>query len=223
MNYSISHSLKHLWCNSEIKGIERLFASLLLILRIFSILYFIRRFLPESNSQKYWVGLSIIEVYCILELMVLIFILIIRFGPIVDSVIAGYILFEIYTALLNIIFIGKFKEINDPPSSIERSLILLLMNVFHVVLAFTIFYHYCLDLIVIEALFKAVLVLGTVGYPEQAKGWPSLLIALQIFLNLILILLILGSFIGQLKVFQGNQKNGNLKINDKGKGQDHES
>ncbi len=123
-------------------------------------------------------------------------------GPVANSLIAGYVIFDIYLNLLNIIFIGKIRAIDAPPVSIERSILLLFMNVLEVVLAFTIFYRDWLKLSTMDALFNAILVLGTIGYPNAATGGLSLLVALQVLLDLLLIVLVISSFVGQVGLFR---------------------
>ena len=78
---------------------------------------------------------------------------------------ATYILFEIILALANIIFVGKFEELQAPPASIERSIILLLFNLVEVVLIFAVFYKSALGLSPGNALFQASLVSGQLVIP----------------------------------------------------------
>jgi len=120
-------------------------------------------------------------------------------------VIVGYVLFDIYLNLLNIVFIGKFSEINQPPLSIERSILLLMVNVVEIALAFGILYRDWLGLSTLKGVFKAILVFGTVGYP-QSSGNLVLLVALQIVLDVLLLVIIVSSFVGQLGLFSNGKR-----------------
>jgi hypothetical protein len=202
MTEAVSINLRTLWRDPRIKGLERLFDTLLLLLRLLSLSYLLKRFLPEPDSPRRAVRSSVIDTYCVLQLIALVILVSSSFGPVIETVIAGYILFDIYLNLLNIIFVGKIQEINAPPASIERSILLLFMNVLQVILAFAVFYHHWLGLSGMDAFFSAVLVLGTIGYPPGATGWLCLVVSLQVLLDLVLLLLILSSFIGQVTLFR---------------------
>lgn len=204
MSEKASVYLGTLWRDPHVKGLERLFDTLLLLLRLVSLSYRVKAFLPEPDSPRRAVRSSVIDGYCVLQLIVLVILVSARFGPVMETIIAGYILFDIYLNLLNIIFIGKIREINAPPASIERSILLFFMNVLQVVLAFAVFYQHWLGLSVMDAFFNAVLVLGTIGYPPGATGWLCLLVSLQVLLDLVLLLLILSGFVGQVTLFRRN-------------------
>ena len=199
----VSVLLKTLRRDPKIKGLEFLFDTLLICLRHVSLSYIMKRFLPEHYSPCGAWRNKFIDAYCVLQLIVLVIIGlgIKNFGPKIDTLIAGYILFEIYLTLLNIIFIGKIREINPPPASIERSILLLFMNVPQVVLAFAVFYHHWLGLSVMNAFFMSVSVLGTIGYKSVTTGF---LVSLQVLLDLVLLLLMLSSFISQVNLFRRN-------------------
>ncbi|MEX0804113.1 MAG: hypothetical protein WD688_12475 [Candidatus Binatia bacterium] len=193
-------NVRSLWRDRQVHGLELFFDSLLLVLRFLSISYWIKTLLPDPTDSRR--RDNAIDVYCVAQLIILLVILPFGFGPIADSIITGYILSDIYLNLFNIIFIGKIRSINAPPVSIERSILLLFINVLDVVLAFSIFYHHALGLSPMTAFFKAVLVLGTIGYPENATGFWVLLVSLQVFLDFVLIALVFGSFVGQVGLFQ---------------------
>ena len=188
-----------------IHGIELVFGLVLLGLRFLSLSYWLRPILPTPKSPKHKWRDNVIDIYCIIQLVVLLILLVWSFGSIWNSVIGTYILFEIYLNLFNIVFIGKIQEINTPPSSVERSLLLLIMNVIDVVLAFSVFYRDWFDLSKLDAFFQAVLVLSTIGYPSST-GKLALIVSLQIFLDLVLIVLFVSSFIGQIGLFSKGRK-----------------
>lgn len=195
-------NIQTLWREGQVYGLELVVDLLLLILRYLSISYWLRARLPEATEPKRAVRDIVIDAYSIFELIVLLVLLLANpFGPVLNTVIAAYILFEIFLMLLNIIFIGKFGGINAPPASVERSILLFGLNVLQVVVAFFIFYRDWLGLSSVDAFFKAVLVLGTIGYPK-VSGNLVLVVALQVFLDLILIVLLIGSFVGNLSLFR---------------------
>jgi hypothetical protein len=203
MIHRICENLSILRKSGSVHGIELLFDSFLLFLRLFSISYRLTAFCSDPTTRS-----DMVDIYCVLQLVAL---LVCVFLPVPNSVgcfIAAYVLFEIYLNLFNIVFIGKFSKINAPPVSVERSLLLLLLNAFDVVLAFTLFYRHWMRLSTGCAFYGACLVLGTIGtppLPDTGEGRP--LIILQIFLDLLLIVLFLSSFAGQIGLFQREDRN----------------
>ena len=198
----IRDHLKTLWRpDSEIHGLELFWDTALLLLRFLSVSYWLRSRLPHPHDPRHSLRDNVIDGYCVFQLLLLLVLLPSGFGTVVNSVITGYVLFEIYLNLLNIVFIGKIRAINAPPASVERSILLLLLNVLEVVIAFAVLYRDWLKLSTVEAFFKATLVLGTIGYPE-ASGWWVLLVALQVLLDFVLVVLLLGSFAGRVGLFR---------------------
>lgn len=198
-------NIKTLWRERKVHGLELLVDTVLLALRYLSISYWLRRLLPAAGSPERPLRDNAVDAYSVLQLVVLLVLLANPFGRVVSAVVAGYIVFEIYLVLLNIIFIGKFRDINAPPASVERSILLLGLNVVQVVLAFGVAYRDWLGYSTVDGIFKAVLVLGTVGYPENASGNLVLLVALQMLLDLILVVLLISSFVGQIALFGRNR------------------
>lgn len=196
--------IKGLWQERRVHGLELVFDTALLALRYLSLSYWLRRVLPAPDSVQRTSRDNAIDVYSIVQLVILSLLLV--GAPIASTVIASYILFELYLNLLNIVFIGKFPKINAPPASVERSILLFILNIVQVVMVFGIFYRDWLGLTRLEAVFKAVLVFGTVGYPEPGNLAP--LVALQVFLDVILVLLVLSSFAGQLALFSNSNRTG---------------
>jgi len=201
-------NVKALWRDRQVHGLELLFDTLLLVLRYLSISYWLKRFFPGPDDPKHTVGDNAIDVYCVVQLLALLILLPFGLGPVADSFIASYILFDIYLNLFNIVFIGKMRAINAPPVSIERSILLLFMNVLEVVLAFAIFYRDWLKLSTMDAIFNAVLVLGTIGYPAAADGQFALLVSFQVLLDFILIVLVISSFVGHVGLFRSTTGSG---------------
>lgn len=197
--------IKALWSERRVHGLELIFATALLAFRYLSLSYWLRTVLPPPDDPRHTIRDNAIDAYCVIQFIALSLVLASGFSPIIDSAIVAYILFEIYLNLLNIVFIGKFRDINAPPASVERSILVLVLNIVGVVLAFGVLYRHWLGLSKVEGLFKAVLVLGTIGYPE-ASGKLVLLVALQVFLDVLLFVLVIASFVGQLGLFShGNR------------------
>ncbi len=199
MSEAVFENVRILWRDPQARGLERLFDTALLLLRLLSISYHLKRFL--DGPRRPWRS-CVIDSYCVAELLVLLVLLVGDHGARVEQAIAAYVLFEIYLNLFNIIFIGKYPAINAPPASIERSILLLFLNVLQVVVAFAVFYEHAFTLAPVDAFFNAVLVLGTIGYPPAAGGWCGLLVSLQVFMDLVLLVLLFSAFVGQVGLFR---------------------
>lgn len=187
---------------ADVNGIERLFVSSILLLRVASSSYWLRDCLPSARGDRRWVRDNAIDLYCVAQALVLLVLLAAWAQSLFAVLIAAYILFDLFLVLANVIFVGKFPELQAQPASVERSIILLLLNLIDVVLAFAIFYRYTLGLGTSSAVFQAALVLGTIGYPPGLQGNAQLLVVCQVGFDLILTVLLLSSFVGQLGLFR---------------------
>jgi|SRR6266446_6931272 len=191
----------------KVHGIEWFFVAALLFSRLFSVAYWFRKHkLPSAHGADRTRRDNFIDCYCLLQTFVLIaaslsFASNSIFLSLISTVLAAYILFEILLTLLNIVFVGKFPELQAPPASIERSIILLFLNLVQIVMIFGIFYAYFLRLPIGRALLEATLVLGTIGYPK-CSGSAQLIIGIQIFSDLIIILLLVSVFASQVGLFR---------------------
>lgn len=205
-----------LWKADQIHGIELVFGSCLLALRYISFSYWSKdvllkwllewRDISDQRSRRVWRD-NLIDNYCLLQLLVLFVILCWFAWSATGWFVATYILFEIYLNLFSIFFLSRQRRIgppkpsdrllavNEPSTSVERSIILIFVNVLQVTVSFGIFYKKVMPGLTPSGAFaNAVLVLGTVGTPS---GAPPLLVASQIGLDFLLVALILGSFVGQ--------------------------
>jgi hypothetical protein len=90
---------------------------------------------------------------------------------------------------LSVVFLSK---VFGPVFSAERSLILFICNVMQIVLMFSIWYEVEANQTKWEALFSALLVLGTLGY----KG-PKVLVGFQIATNFLLLAVYLAHLVGR--------------------------
>jgi uncharacterized membrane protein len=82
---------------------------------------------------------------------------------------------------------------------------LLLLNAIDLLFAFTIFYRYALGLEPMPAFNGAAIVLGTVGMPEGvAHG--HFLVSIQIILNLVLVVVLIGGFTGKIALFESDHE-----------------
>jgi len=182
----------------RVYGLEYLVDGLLLICRRLSLSYWIRRPFehPLNLRQRTWV----IDLYCFMELAILFGFLVWSDNRGLSTVVSGYILFEIYLSLFNIVFIGKFPKINYAPPSIERVILLMFVNVLQVIIAFAILYRSWSSSILSwpDAFSQAVRVLGTVEAPAQ----PRFMVDMQILLDLLLLVIFLASCVGQVGVFR---------------------
>jgi hypothetical protein len=113
-----------------------------------------------------------------------------RYWPLCLSVlIASYLLFSIIVYLLNVVLLDHkvFGGVRSP----ERSLILFMLNVAQVVLIFAIFYR---SSEVSDPLVEALLVLGTINFPPEAKPMA----AFQVAIDFLLLAVFLAHFVGGL-------------------------
>ena len=106
------------------------------------------------------------------------------------ALVCSYISASTVVALLQVVFLSKLL---GPILSAERSLILFVLNVVQIVFTFSIWYQLEAGLSRENALFNALLVLGTVGYYDRA----NVLVGLQIATDLLLFAIFLASLIGR--------------------------
>jgi hypothetical protein len=114
--------------------------------------------------------------------------------PQVGVIVACYLLASTIIVLFNVLFLTKLSFIG-PVASNERTLLLFIFNVAQVVLAFAILYRWKLpNLQTYDALFKTLLVFGTIGHPEGAEA----IVGLQIVIDFVLLAVFLAFFVGKL-------------------------
>ena len=113
----------------SLHGLELLFDTLLLMLRTLSLSYWLR--VPFERRNDTTRRNNIVDGYCLAELIGLSWLLLCSRHPASDKIVCAYILFEIYLSLFNIVFLGKFPNINNRPPSIERDILLMFLNVLH--------------------------------------------------------------------------------------------
>ena len=120
--------------------------------------------------------------------------------------VACYLPASTIVVLFNVLFLTKLSFIG-PVASYERTLLLFLVNIVQVVLAFAILYRLTLpNLNAWKALFKSLLVFGTIGYPEGAEP----IVGIQIATDFVLLAVFLAFFVGRLgKLDKRQTKNGN--------------
>jgi len=126
--------------------------------------------------------------------------------------IAAYLVFGLFVTLFNIVFVGKLDKALPPTASIERSLLLFIINAAEIVVAFAIFYRHASGYSADEAFFNSLLVFGTIGYPAQGNHY---IVASQIALDFVFLAIFLSAFVGRLSAFnrmsEASQANGQLK------------
>ena len=100
-------------------------------------------------------------------------------------------MFSTVVVLLHVVLLSKvFGDIY----SAERSLILFIFNVVQLVFTFSIWYELGAKQPKGEALFNALLVFATVGYPEKA---PALIVGTQIAADFLLLAIFLAHIVGR--------------------------
>jgi hypothetical protein len=191
-------NLRNLWNEKlPVHGLELWFDTLLLVLRIISLSYWVREGLERRNEIDR--RNNLIDLYCCLQFLVLLALLSWSKHATANTIFCGYILFEVYLTLFNIVFLGKFEDINRKSPSIERVTLLMFLNVLHVMLSFAVLYRTWLGLSRFDALSQAVRVLGTVGAPDTA-GKLAFIVDLQVLLDLLLLVFFLASFVGRVGI-----------------------
>jgi hypothetical protein len=183
--------------------LERVFLFVLVLQRPISLAYWLTSPIPNvGGSRRHRDGR--VEVYVLAWLVLLGLLWAFTPGSWVwlAAVLAWYLLWEMFHSLFSITFLGKLREVNEPPSSVERSLILLLVNAAQLLLAFALLYRHEFGFTAAESLGWSALVLGTVSYPSET-GTTSPVVVIQICLDLLFIALFFGSFAGQMGIFKG--------------------
>jgi hypothetical protein len=226
--------IRSLWSReSEVQGLLRIFDTGLLILRFISVSYWLKDVFcagrnatedsPAEDPQRVRLRRdNMTELYCVGQLLLLL--ISAGFSSLwVSAILALYVVFEVYLNLLSILFIPRRETIgpkksrerpsaiNEPSTSVERNLLLVFVNVVQVLVAFAIFYRYLTPTVNFgRALLEAILVFGTVGYSERPER--GFLIAVQILLDFVLIVAIVGSFESQVKPLTKRNNDQNDKI-----------
>jgi hypothetical protein len=137
----------------------------------------------------YWVTDSYIAVTTILLAAILV---LSHYWPLLSIVFAIYFLVSMIINMANVVFLRKvFGE----PASFERILLLFIFNVAQVILTFAIWYRYAFGKEAGEALFSAILVFGTIGYPKRA----DLIVGMQIATDVLLVAIFLAFILGNLR------------------------
>jgi hypothetical protein len=196
--------------NSETKGLERYSAFALNALYILSLLYWITIKVRAENNQS--CSERVVEFYVVAKLII--FIVLINLPPPCFSVSVGiaiYLLAELYVAFLNIVFLTKLLPSSAPsasttPPSLERLLILVLLNAAEVTIAFALFYRVTCGLKPLQAIAYSVQVFGTVGTPVKDNENGLYVVAFQIAADFILLGIFLTILIGQLKGFAASER-----------------
>jgi hypothetical protein len=111
-------------------------------------------------------------------------------GP-VFAILCSWFLFSTVVVLLHVVLLSKvFGDIY----SAERSLILFIFNVVQLVFTFSIWYELEAEQTKGDALFNAILVFATVGYPDKA---PALVVGTQIAADFLLLAIFLAHIVGR--------------------------
>jgi uncharacterized membrane protein YphA (DoxX/SURF4 family) len=144
-----------------VHGVERSFNLIIYFAKFLTIPamieLFCRRKLPPWVAEWFVVVTTIVLV-CLLILS--------DWAPKLSVIVGTYFLASTIVILLNVLFLTKNF---GTPASNERTLLLFVINVVQIILAFAIFYRRQLGLRTGEALFEALRVFGTLGYPEGGR------------------------------------------------------
>ena len=190
--------LAKLRSTSEVSGNEKIFDFTIYFLTIFVPSVWIQIFLGKRRA-----GTSFIDGYVIVITIILVCLLVWPdHVPRFIAILAAYLLATNIIILLNVLFL---KKLLGPPASDERSLLLFFLNVIQVVLTFAIFYRCKLSISVGKALFKTLLVFGTIGSVDGAET----IVGFQIATDFLLLAVFLAFFVGNLGRGRSDKGQGN--------------
>lgn len=183
----------------SLAGIEAVVAAGLYLIWPLFVSFYLNLFLRERRSLA-------IELYVLLCLGITVAVWVVptTFGAVVCS----YFSLSSVVALLDVVFLSKAL---GGIESTERSLILFLCNLAQVVLMFSVWYQLEAQIDKYEALFSAILVLGTLGYPTGAR----VVVELQVATDLLLFAIFLAHLVGrvgitsQLRTMPGESRDAN--------------
>lgn len=199
--------LGYVWSTDKIGGLERLIAVWLVITRLLSLSWWLRTPFGDPSAGAPRSGRDmVVDLYVVGVFVLLVCLLRQQPVSLFAVVVGAYVVFELFMSLFRILLLGKHAGVNAPTASFERSLLLLYINAFEVVVAFAIFYAYVLCIPGKAALLQSALVFGTVGFPQASA--VAYIVVTQIFLDIILIVFFIGTFAGQVGLFSrgGNHK-----------------
>jgi hypothetical protein len=180
--------------SSRSKGIEWLVAAVLCLLQIFLLSFWLQRLLrricrrPLSLNDRREQMDRVTEVYVVVCIVVTVFIW--WMPTLAGAIICSYFSWSTIVVLLHVVFLSK--PLGDVASP-ERSLILFICNVTQVVFMFSIWYQLEAHLPKGDALFNTLLVLGTLGSPDNAK----VVVGLQIATDFLLLAIFLAHLVGR--------------------------
>jgi hypothetical protein len=188
------------WCSdlvkiyrtNEVRGLEKIFDLVIFALMIATISQLLQFFFwGRRDRAPGW----FVDTYVFVAIVVLICFL---FWPNrlsgVSAFVACYLLASTLVVLFNVLFLAKLSFIGSVASN-ERTLLLFLLNIAQAVLTFAILYGLTLpNLTAWEAIFKSLLVFGTIGYPRGA----DLIVGIQIATNFVLLAVFLSFVVGRL-------------------------
>ena len=186
--------LRKIYSTDEVRGLEKAFDWVIFFLMIVTISQLLQFFFWGRRDRA---PREFIDAYVLVAIVVLIFFLVWPNSfPGVSWFVACYLPASTIVVLFNVLFLTKLSFIG-PVASNERTLLLFLLNIVQVVLAFAILYRLTLPNLNLnpwKALFKSLLVFGTIGYPEGAE----LIVGIQIATDFVLLAVFLAFFVGRL-------------------------
>lgn len=206
--------------SKAVTGLEKLFCIFLVLLRIFSITYWVLNGLEhvgrgeniteEARAKNRNKRNQFIEVFVVGQLIVLAVLLWLSPDCIlpIASAVAAYLLYIMFLGLFNFVFVSKISETDQHIRSRERSLILIGINVMQMILCFSLFYREFLHLDPKRSIVYAILVFGTVGHPVGSNSEGGYIVGLQILLDFLMVILFITPFLSSLAVITRNSGSG---------------
>ena len=175
-------------------GLERLVRYALILLRVFSVQYWLIALFPDRRRRDIAVDVSVLA-QCLGAWLLWWLAPSSWLCP--ASAATAYLLVCLYLSLINIIFFSAVPSVNEPTTSSTRTLLLLALNVLQVTFTFALFYRTALQLSPRQALFGSFLVLGTLGVPDGAASTYTGFVPLQLLSDLLLLTSAVSVFVPQ--------------------------
>jgi hypothetical protein len=180
--------LQEILTSEETRGIEGIFGAIIYCLKYLFPAEWILILLSRDRSHPF--RYRAIDLYVIGTTVLSMGFLYWDYAPLPSALVASYFLVGTIVNMANVVFLTKLF---GPPISNERTLLLFILNVAQLVVTYAIWYRFMLGLQADKAFFNAMLVFGTIGYPQGADLIVGFQIGTDFFLLAIFLAFILSN------------------------------
>lgn len=185
--------------------IERKVSCVLLFAKYFSLCNILKYLAKEKKKQR-----DIVDIYVIIRTIILLIILFCcqPYYPNPVLLIITYFLIEMLAATLQVQFVNYYVKA-ERPSSPNRSIILLFIGYFEVIIIYAIYYLSSLNIVnndgerlksACDSLYFSVVTITTLGYGDWKPlcFYSKFLVVSEVLIGILLIVLMLSSFVNML-------------------------